>query len=239
MLESLQERYLPDMDHVDVPGLISDPALGDTAIVSSFGAESAVLLHYVNDLRPGIPVLFLDTHKHFAETLAYRDSLSKRLDLNLQIVTPNRGDIDQEDPKGTLYQADPNACCTIRKTFPLQDALAPFDSWISGRKRFQGNARAALPVIERDGEKLKVNPLAVWSKAAVEAYFKLHDLPRHPLEANGFPSIGCQPCTRAVKAGEDPRAGRWAQLPDKVECGIHLGPDGTFVRNAPSGGPKS
>jgi phosphoadenosine phosphosulfate reductase len=231
-LATLQERHFPNTANVDMAGLISDPRLGETAIVSSFGAESAVLLHYINNIRPGLPVLFLDTGKHFDETLIYRDLLCQKLELNLQIVLPSQVDIEQEDPSGELHRLDPNTCCAIRKTFPLQDALVPYDSWISGRKRFQGRTRAALPIIERDGEKIKVNPLAIWSAEEVAAYLERHALPRHPLVSQGFPSIGCQPCTQAVKKGDDPRAGRWADLPDKSECGIHLSPDGTFSRTS-------
>ncbi|MDF0599280.1 phosphoadenylyl-sulfate reductase [Psychromarinibacter sp. C21-152] len=220
------------MAHLDIPGLLKDTKLGRTAIVSSFGAESVVLLHYVVSVLPDIPVLFLDTGKHFPETLAYRDEVADALGLNLQVATPDSSLLEKEDPYGVLYGRDPNACCTIRKTFPLQDAIAPFDSWISGRKRYQGASRAALPILERDGEKIKINPMASWLESDVRAYFARHDLPRHPLEANGYPSIGCAPCTQPVAAGDDQRAGRWAHMPDKTECGIHLGPDGRFVRSA-------
>lgn len=229
-LEALQQRYVPDMVHVDIPGLLQDAALGSTALVSSFGAESVVLLHYVSRIIPEVPVLFLDTGKHFPETLTYRDHVTDALDLNLRIVAPDEVVLEREDPHGTLHGRDLNACCTIRKTFPLQDAIAEFDSWISGRKRYQGAARSALPILERDGAKIKVNPFAVWSAEDVAAYFARHALPRHPLEAMGYPSIGCAPCTQPVADGDDQRAGRWAHMPDKTECGIHLGPDGRFAR---------
>lgn len=215
-----------------MPRLLNDDALGLTAVVSSFGAESAVLLHYVTNVLPNIAVLFLDTGKHFSETIAYRDVLVEKLGLNLQIVVPEDRMLASEDPSGRLHEMDPNACCTIRKTFPLQDAITPFNSWISGRNRYQGGSRVVVPVIERDGEKLKLNPLAVWSKDDVDAYFESQNLLRHPLESKGFPSIGCLPCTRPVAHGEDPRAGRWAHAPEKTECGIHLGPDGRFSRSS-------
>ncbi|MEY8842529.1 phosphoadenylyl-sulfate reductase [Cribrihabitans sp. XS_ASV171] len=231
VIEALQEEYLPDMAHYDIAGLLQDKRLGRCAIVSSFGAESVVLLHYVARMVPDIPVVFIDTEKHFPETIAYRDDVAERYGLNLVIVKPDQRELQSEDPYGSLFNVDSTMCCTIRKVFPLQDALSGYDSWISGRKRFQSSTRAAIPLIERDGEKIKLNPMALWDKEAIEAYFEAHDLPRHPLEAQGFPSIGCKPCTRAVRPGEDARAGRWAGTPDKTECGIHLGPDGHFARN--------
>ena len=219
-----------------MPGLLADPVLGRTAVVSSFGAESAALLHYANTIRPGIPVIFLDTGKHFPETLTYRDALVANLNLNLVVARPKEDMVAREDPRGIRHASDPNACCTIRKTFPLQDALAGHDSWISGRKRYQSTTRSVLPLIERDGGMIKLNPMALWSPDDIQEYFQRHALPRHPLEARGFPSIGCAPCTRAVGDGEDARAGRWANMPDKTECGIHLGPDGRFTRSGGTDG---
>ncbi|WP_196774268.1 phosphoadenylyl-sulfate reductase [Rhodovulum sp. MB263] len=234
LLEALQADHMPDLGHVDMAGLLQDPRLGTRALVSSFGTESAVLLHYVTRILPQIPVLFIETGRHFDETLTYRDRLVRLFDLNLVEVRPDPAIIAAEDPDRRLAEEDPNMCCLLRKTFPLADALAGVDTWISGRKRYQGATRAALPAIERDGTHLKVNPLAFWHRADLDAYFVAHDLPRHPLEARGFRSVGCAPCTRAVRAGEDARAGRWADNPDKTECGIHLGPDGRFVRRRPA-----
>lgn len=236
VIEALQRAYLPDLARVDMAGLLRDPRLGRMAVVSSFGAESAALLHYVTRLLPDLPVLFIDTGCHFPETLAYRDLLTARLGLKLVNVRPDPATLADEDPDGRLHARDPNMCCTLRKTFPLADALEGIDTWISGRKRYQGATRAALPVIERDGSHLKVNPLAFWTEADVLAYFVAHDLPRHPLVDRGYASIGCAPCTRPVRPGEDLRAGRWADNPDKTECGIHLGPDGRFVRARPHPG---
>lgn len=230
-LSDLQARYYPDLAHIDIPGMICDSALGEIAIVSSFGAESAALLHYINEIRPRTPVLFLDTGKHFPETLQYRDELTKLLDLDLRVIQPNADELLSEDPTGDLHKHDPSACCALRKTFPLQDALSPFNSWISGRKRYQSGSRSNIPIIERDGEKIKLNPLAIWKKGDVESYFERYQLPHHPLEAEGFLSIGCAPCTLPVADGADPRAGRWTQMPDKTECGIHLGPGGKFTRS--------
>ncbi|TCP44274.1 phosphoadenylyl-sulfate reductase [Rhodovulum marinum] len=233
LLDALQSDHLPDTGHADMAGLLRDRRLGRVALVSSFGAESAALLHFVTRILPGVPVLFLDTGRHFPETLAYRDALAARLGLNLVILRPDPALIGAEDADGRLHARDPNMCCTLRKTFPLADALAGFDTWISGRKRYQATTRAALPAIERDGAHLKVNPLAFWSEADVAACFDRHALPRHPLVGRGYASIGCAPCTRPVRPDEDPRAGRWADTPDKTECGIHLGPDGRFARARP------
>lgn len=230
LIEALQADYLPDLGYVDMAGLMVDPRLGRVALVASFGAESAVLLHYVTRVLPAIPVLFLETGLHFPETLAYRDELAARLGLNLVNICPDPALIADEDADGDLARRDPNMCCTLRKTFPLADALAGFDAWISGRKRYQGQTRAALPALERDGHHIKVNPLVFWSPEDIAAYFVAHGLPRHPLMDQGYVSIGCAPCTRPVQAGEDLRAGRWADSPDKAECGIHLGPDGRFAR---------
>ncbi|GAA0298842.1 phosphoadenylyl-sulfate reductase [Rhodovulum strictum] len=233
LLESLQSDHLPDLGHVDMAGLLRDPRLGRMALVSSFGAESAVLLHVVTQIFPDMPVLFIDTGCHFPETLAYRDLLAERLRLNLVTVRPDPATLADEDADGRLHARDPNMCCTLRKTFPLADALEGVATWISGRKRYQGATRAALPAIERDGSHLKVNPLAFWTEADLAAYFAAHDLPRHPLVDLGYASIGCAPCTRPVCNGEALRAGRWADNPDKTECGIHLGPDGRFARARP------
>lgn len=231
-LSNLQKRYLPDVPHYDITGLLNDSRLGSAALVSSFGAESVILLHFVSRIRPNVAVLFLDTGKHFPETLLYRDQLAERLNLNLHVVTPSKEDLAQEDPYGALHTHDANACCRLRKVFPLQDVLGKFDTWISGQKRYQSSSRANVPILERDGVRLKVNPLAMWSKQDIVDYRKLHDLPSHPLEAQNYFSIGCAPCTNPVQPGEDPRNGRWASSPDKTECGLHLGPSGGFHRKS-------
>lgn len=205
--------------------LLGERTLGEVAVVSSFGAESAVLLHLVASIDPSTPVLFLDTQKMFPETLAYRDLLIERLGLTgVRVLQPDPETLEKKDATGLRWSYDPDGCCEIRKVIPLAGALADFDASITGRKGFQSEARAGLPRFEVDASdtagRLKVNPLANWTKAELDHYFASHDLPRHPLEEQGYLSIGCAPCTSIVKEGEDPRAGRWRGW-DKVECGIH------------------
>jgi len=206
-------------------GVIKGDLAGDIAIVSSFGAESAVLLHLVAQVAPNIPVLFLDTGKHFADTLEYRDLIAQRTGLtNLQILTPDADELARKDESGLRWSYDPDGCCEIRKVKPLAKALDQYDASFTGRKAFQSSTRANLPRFEIDTSdaqgRLKINPLIDWSAEDIAAYFAEHDLPAHPLVAKGFPSIGCEPCTHKVAPGEDPRSGRWKGW-DKTECGIH------------------
>lgn len=212
--------------------VIEDKLVGDLAIVSSFGAESAVLLHLVAQVCPSMPVLFLETGKHFAETLAYRDLLAERLGLTgLRNLAPDPQLLEAKDETGLRWSYDPDGCCEIRKVLPLANALAGCDATITGRKAFQSSTRANLPRFEVDGSdaqgRLKINPLIDWDASHIAAYMIKHDLPRHPLVEQGYPSIGCSPCTHKVAPGEDPRSGRWKGW-DKTECGIHtpLGDDG-------------
>jgi phosphoadenosine phosphosulfate reductase len=196
---------------------------GKIAVVSSFGAESAVLLHMVAGVQADTPVLFLDTGHHFGQTLDYRKTLVQRLGLTqVRDLRPAFQDLALQDPKADLYKTDTDACCAIRKVLPLDRVLRPeFDAWVTGRKRFQASTRAALPVVERgEGDKIKFNPLANWTKADLDIYVAEHDLPAHPLVQFGYPSIGCWPCTKAVEEGADARSGRWTGS-EKTECGIH------------------
>ncbi|MES2442263.1 MAG: phosphoadenylyl-sulfate reductase [Pseudomonadota bacterium] len=201
--------------------LLGEHMLGDVALVSSFGAESVALLHLVASIDSTVPVLFLDTGKHFPETLAYRDQVAALLGLrDLRILHPDPEVLAKRDATDLRWSYDPDGCCEIRKVAPLEKALAGFDATITGRKAFQASTRGNLPRFEIDGERLKVNPFASWTKADLDAWFAAHGLPRHPLEAQGYLSIGCAPCTSMVKPGEDPRAGRWRGW-EKTECGIH------------------
>ncbi|MEM1379852.1 MAG: phosphoadenylyl-sulfate reductase [Pseudomonadota bacterium] len=194
--------------------------VGEVALVSSFGAESAVLLHLVAQVAPATPVVFLDTQKHFAQTLSYRRKMATRLGLtNVRDILPDADEAKAQDPTNDLWRRDTEACCDLRKVRPLKTALDGFDAWISGRKAFHGGDRVSLPAFEWNGRHFKVNPLASWSQSDVQAYTEKHDLPAHPLVAQGYPSIGCWPCTRPVEAGDDIRSGRWSG--EKRECGIH------------------
>jgi phosphoadenosine phosphosulfate reductase len=202
--------------------LLTGELRGHIAAVSSFGAESAVLLDMIAAADRDVPVIFTNTQKIFGETLAYRDELSERLGLtSLRVYRPDPRLLAAKDATGLRWSYDPDGCCEIRKVEPLARALLPFSAWISGRKRGQASTRAALPRFQSDEGRLKINPLADWLKADLDVYFEEHGLPRHPLEAQGYPSIGCAPCTSIVQPGEDPRAGRWRGW-DKVECGIHV-----------------
>lgn len=212
---------------------------GEVAVVSSFGAESAVLLHLVAEADPSIPVLFLETHKHFPETIAYRDALVAHLGLTgLTIVEPDPALLAAKDGNGLRWSFDPDGCCEIRKVEPLARAMAGFDASITGRKGFQSSTRAGLPRFEIDRSdaqgRLKINPLASWSKDELDGWFTRHGLPAHPLVEQGYPSIGCSPCTSKVAPGEDPRSGRWKGW-DKTECGIHQPVDGTNEGDLPPG----
>ena len=180
------------------------PLAGRTALVSSFGAESAVLLDMVATVDPATPVIFLDTGKLFAETHAYREELVDLLRLtDVRVVRPRAAAVARHDPGGALWSRDPDLCCHVRKTEPLQEALAGFAAWITGRKRFQAGLRSQLPIIEPEWSsgRIKLNPLALWSAEDVEQYRLLRNLPRHPLVDHGYRSIGCVTCTRPVSVG--------------------------------------
>ena len=218
---SLMDR-VPDGDGAEILAVaLREAFAGRIAVMSSFGAESAVLLHPVSTIAPATPVIFLDTGMLFAQTEQYQRALTGMLGLtNIVVQKPDPDEIAAVDPANDLWRRDADACCNLRKIVPMERALAPYDSWVTGRKRFQGASRTALPVVEVENARIKINPLAGWSQQRLDDYFVEHELPRHPLYAFGYPSIGCHPCTRPVAPGEDARAGRWAGQ-DKTECGIH------------------
>lgn len=190
--------------------------------VSSFGAESAVMLALIADVDPDLPIMFLETGMHFPQTLDYKEALIERLGLsNVRDVLPDEAERTTLDANNMLWKTDPDACCALRKVRPLEPALKGFDSWITGRKRFHGGARLSLPVFEAAQGRIKVNPLAGWTQEDVQAYFKRRDLPKHPLVTQGFPSIGCWPCTKPAEDPSDIRSGRWAGQA-KTECGLHI-----------------
>ena len=202
--------------------LASSASKGEVPLVSSFGADSVVLLHMISQIDPDYPVLFIDTGKHFMLTLQYRDELKAHFGLsNLNSVVPDEAELKEKDPFGSLWITDSDACCDLRKTVPLDKVMVNHAGWITGRKRHQTSERANLDVFELDGDHLKVNPLASWTPKDVADYIKAHSLPGHPLVPRGYLSIGCAPCTSPVEDGEDARAGRWKGS-DKTECGLHI-----------------
>jgi len=232
-LKELAERRIILHRKSDAQTVVShaldDVQIGRVAMVSSFGAESVVLLHMVAQANPDTPVLFLDTEMLFPETLTYQREVATQLGLtDIRIIRPDRAKLLERDVDGILHTIDPDACCSLRKTQPLEDALQEFDGWITGRKRAHGGARAQLPLYEKQDRKIKINPLASWDAAQIATYIDAHDLPRHPLVARGFKSVGCAPCTTKVEEDEDPRAGRWRGM-EKSECGIHI-VDGKIIR---------
>ncbi|HEX7848700.1 MAG TPA: phosphoadenylyl-sulfate reductase, partial [Sphingomonas sp.] len=208
--DALNARFA-GVDTLDMlKALFAEGVLGNTAVVSSFGTESAVLLHLVARANPATPVVFVDTLRMFPETLDYRDLLMETFGLSdSRTVKPDPVVLAAKDAQELRWSYDPDGCCEIRKVEPLKRAKAGLDSWISGRKAFQSQTRQNIARFEIEDGRLKVNPLGDWVKADLDAYFAEYDLPRHPLEAEGYPSIGCQPCTSKVLPGEDPRAGRW------------------------------
>ena len=233
-LRELREAYEALEPQALLKVMIENEFQGRIAGVSSFGAESAVLLHMISQIDPTVPVIFLNTGKLFGETLRYRDRLQEKLGLaDLRAIGPHPDDLKAEDPQGGLWNANPDQCCHIRKVLPLERALKGIDMSITGRKRFQTSARSAMHKIEEEairgtgkpgsatGTRFKLNPLADWGQEELDAYLDEHRLPRHPLVKDGYLSIGCMPCTERVPEGGSYRDGRWAGR-DKDECGIHL-----------------
>ncbi len=225
-VKALNARFADVPTIAMLRAVLREGLAGDVAAVSSFGAESAVLLHLIATIDRSVPVLFLDTGKHFPETLAYRDEIMGRLGMtNLVNLSPGPAALTASDATGLRWSYDPDGCCEIRKVQPLAAALTHFDASFTGRKGFQSATRAGLQTFELDQTdaqgRLKINPLATWSSGQVRAYFDATGLPAHPLVAQGYPSIGCSPCTTRVAPGEDPRSGRWKGW-DKTECGIHV-----------------
>ena len=219
----LNARYKHHSATAVLEHALQDAQVGKTAMVSSFGAESVVLLHLVSVIDRTTPILFIDTQMLFSETLTYQHELTERLNLkDIRIIKATNEAVNFEDPDGTLHQFNTDACCNLRKTVPLQNALKNFDAWITGRKRFQANSRSNIDFFENENDiRIKINSLAHWTGDDLQTYMNGNRLPRHPLVAKGYPSIGCEPCTSLVKEGEDPRAGRWRNS-NKQECGIHF-----------------
>lgn len=209
--------------------LLHGGVAGRVAVISSFGAEAACLLSLVASKDPATPVVFLETRKHFSETLGYVDDLMDQLGLTTLVrARPSLRSLSADDPDGELHHSDPDRCCYLRKTLPMVGVLSNFDCVLTGRKRFQTKDRERMDVVEVQETWLRVNPLHDWSHEQVTSYLRDHDILQHPLVAQGYPSIGCAPCTQP---SSDVRGGRWAGT-DKTECGIHITADGTTARNA-------
>ena len=221
LADRLNDTYA-DANAEDIIAAVLDPALGRSVVaVSSFGAEAAVLLHLISTVKADLPIVFLDTGQHFLQTLSYRKQLTQKLGLSdVRDIHPDAASLARQDPANDLYKTDADACCDLRKVQPQNLATAGFNTRITGRKRFQNAERAHLKPFEAVDGELIVNPLATWTAEQIEDWFVKNQLPRHPLVENGYPSIGCWPCTRAVEPDEDPRGGRWAGK-EKTECGIH------------------
>jgi len=204
------------------------------ALISSFGADAAVMLALVAEVNPATPILFLETQKHFSETLEYARTLTEKLGLTqVHWLTPDPQLVLNSDAKGDLWDIQPNRCCWLRKVEPLDRAVKELGiaALITGRKRYQTPERAEMATIELDDKGIfRINPLALWDKVRQKEETAKRNLPEHPLVAKGYLSIGCAPCTQPVKEGQDERAGRWAHTigiedEQKTECGIHLPAD--------------
>lgn len=205
-----------------VRAMIRQEFPGRIALVSSFGVESAVLLDLVAQVDPATPVIFLDTEKLFDESVAYEKELEALLGLKeVRHIRPDPAELKAQDADGTLWRRDPDLCCHLRKVAPLERALEGFEAWITGRKRYHGNERAGLKRLESDGRRIKINPLADWSRERLSSAFEKRGLPDHPLMRRGYLSVGCSPCTKPVEGDASVRAGRWWGR-KKTECGIHL-----------------
>lgn len=201
--------------------ILNTEFVGSTAIASSFGAESAVLLHMVAQIDTATPILFLDTGQLFPETITYVDTLADRLGLrNVIKVVPEQPLLANSDPDGDLWITNPDRCCYVRKVRPFRQALRSYECWVSGLKRAHGGARGDVETLELEEGRIKVNPLARWTGAEIARSFADLDLPAHPLTRSGYRSIGCIPCTQRSGSSEDARGGRWSGT-SKTECGIH------------------
>ena len=231
-LTSVAERLSREWHYLSAQEVLSEILNGNAfiknpALVSSFGADSAVLLHMVSTLDTNAQIVFLDTGFHFSETLSYRDRLTQAFGLtNVRTASVDPIAVKRLDAQGRLHLSAPDNCCQLRKVSVLDRHLRMNDAWVSGQRRSQASTRSSVSVVEVDEArgKLKFNPLANWSYRDFASYTSRYELPEHPLTAKGYLSIGCAPCTSAVKAGEDARAGRWRGQP-KLECGLHNCPN--------------
>jgi phosphoadenosine phosphosulfate reductase len=226
-IRDLNVRFESESPQEIVRWALEDSGLDRIAIASAFQAEGTALLHMAVQVRPGTPVLFLETGFHFAETLAFKERMTERLGLNVVDLTGEYTvERQTEDLGARLYERDPKLCCELNKVAPFARALRNFDAWMTSMRRDSAWTRKHTPIVSQTelepGKTLvKVNPIANWTRRDAWAYLKEHDLPHNPLYDLGYDSIGCAPCTRMVFPGEDERAGRWSGLL-KTECGIHV-----------------
>ncbi len=196
---------------------------GNRLIVAS-NMQDAVLVELAAKARPGVDVLFLDTGYHFAETIGTRDAVETVYDVRIVNATPEHTVTEQDSLLGKdLFARDPNQCCALRKVAPLQNTLARYDAWVTGVRRVEAPTRANTPLITYDDKfgLVKINPIAAWTDEEFDAYIAEHNVLVNPLVAEGYPSIGCAPCTAKPAPGADKRSGRWAGT-DKIECGLHV-----------------
>ncbi|MFR9675617.1 phosphoadenylyl-sulfate reductase [Streptomyces sp. TR06-5] len=214
-------RELEDADAPDVMRWAAETFGHRFCVTSSM--EDAVVAHLASRALPGVHVVFLDTGYHFPETLGTRDAVAAVMDVEVITVTPRQSVAEQDARQGArLHDRDPDLCCSLRKVLPLRDGLHGYDAWATGLRREESPLRSLTPVVGWDDrrEKVKIAPIARWSQADVDRYVSEHGVLANPLLADGYRSIGCAPCTRRVREGEDARAGRWSGF-DKTECGLH------------------
>ncbi len=226
------EAFYADMDTRQlIKTMLHKEFKNEIALFSSFGADSALLISLIAEIDPSAPILFLDTEKHFKETLEYVETLATQFGLkDIRILKPDPNIVKNIDPNGDLWSKQPNRCCWMRKVEPLQRAVREMGihALITGRKRYQTDERQDMGYFQIDEDGVfRINPLAFWTREQIKEEFAKRNLPKHPLVASGYKSIGCQPCTLPVAEGQNERDGRWAHTMNlygekKNECGLHL-----------------
>ncbi|MBF6164801.1 phosphoadenylyl-sulfate reductase [Streptomyces gardneri] len=223
-LRAIAERGAAELDGASATELLqwTEDTFGTNYIVAS-NMQDGVLVHLAAGIRAGVDVLFLDTGYHFAETIGTRDAVEAVYGVNVVDVRPEHTVAEQDQLLGKdLFAREPNECCRLRKVVPLQKSLAGYNAWVTGIRRVEAPTRANAPLISFDEGfgLVKINPIAPWSDEQMQDYIEKHGILVNPLVEEGYPSIGCAPCTRKPEPGADPRSGRWAGLA-KTECGLH------------------
>ncbi len=224
-LQQIAEQAGRDLETADAQDVLrwAVETFGDRFVIASSMGDG-LLASLAASVASGVDVLFLDTGYHFAETIGTRDAVAQVYDVNVRTMLPLLTVAEQDAAHGErLHERDPNTCCALRKVEPLARGLEPYTAWASGIRRDEAATRRDIGVVEWDAKRdmVKVNPIARWTQADVDAYVEAHGVLVNPLAYDGYPSIGCAPCTRRVAPGEDPRAGRWAGS-SKTECGLHV-----------------